>query len=156
MDLRRHLLEVLEPVLAEDFVELVDVQIQVHQRRRIVRLLVDQPGGVGVSDCADISRRVEDLLDRQDLIPFRYVLEVSSPGVDRPLRKPEHFERFVGERVEVRMIESFGPRRSYAGTLAGLSDGYVRVRPSADEEIRLPLTQIRSARVRIDPWKRRS
>ena len=155
MDLRQRLLEVLEPYLAEDLVELVDVRVQSHSRRRTVCLLVDQPGGVTINDCARISRHVEDYLDTQDVIPFRYVLEVSSPGFDRPLRTRQHFERFVGEQVEIQMDRSFGERRQYTGELTGVADGVVSLRLGDGDEVRLPLDEIRSARVRIDPWKPR-
>jgi ribosome maturation factor RimP len=153
MDLRLRLSEVLEPYLGEEAVELVDVQVHVRGRRRVVSLRVDQPGGVTIEDCARISRRVEDLLDTEDLIPFQYVLEVSSPGLDRPLKTPNHFERFAGERVEVRMSRDFGPRRRFAGTLVGLSGGDVCVVLEEGENVRLPLAQVESARVQIDPWK---
>ncbi len=155
MDLRLRLLEVLEPYLAADFMEVVDVQVLVQGRRRTVRLLVDQPGGVSVEDCAAVSRRVASLLDQEDLVPFRYVLEVSSPGLDRPLRKPEHFRRFTGERVHIRMKDSYGPRRQFSGKLLGLDGGVLRVLPDKGDAFRLPLDSVRSARVQIDPWKRR-
>jgi len=155
VDLRQQLLELLEPALAEDFVDVVDVQIVAEGRRRIVRLLVDQPGGVGIHDCANISRRVEAILDTEDLIPFRYVLEVSSPGLNRPLRKPEHFERFTGERIHIQMVDTFGPRRRFSGKLLGLEEGLVCVLPDGGETVRLPFDSVRSARVEIDPWKRR-
>jgi ribosome maturation factor RimP len=153
MDLRLRLSEVLEPFLAEELVELVDIQVQARGRRRVVSLLVDQPGGVTIEDCARISRRVEDLLDTEDPIPFQYVLEVSSPGLDRPLTKPSHFERFAGERVEVRMSTDFGPRRRFTGRLVGLSGDDVCVALEEGEDVRLPLDKVERARVHIDPWK---
>jgi len=155
MDLRRRLLDALEPHLAEDGAELVDVKVQVKGQRRTICLLVDQPGGVNIDDCARISRRLEDILDAQDLIPFHYVLEVSSPGLDRPLRKPHHYERFVGERVRIRMVPEFGDRRQFSGTLAGLDEGNVLVVDESGDECRLPLDRVHSARVQIDPWKRK-
>lgn len=155
MDLRLRLLEVLEPFLAGELVELVDVRVQVRARRRTVCLLVDKAGGVTIEDCARISRRVEDLLDTEDLIPFQYVLEVSSPGLDRPLRKPNHFERFAGERVEIRMADGYGSRRRFTGTLVGLEGDDVCVALAEGEQVRLPLASVESARVSIDPWKPR-
>jgi ribosome maturation factor RimP len=178
MDLRHRLFEVLEPRLAQDLVDLVDVEVEVRRRRRTIRLLVDRlpssaasdgprmavegdaetdPNdldGVTINDCARISRRVEDILDAEDLIPFQYVLEVSSPGADRPLSKPAHFTRFVGERVTVRMDDAFGPRRQFSGVLLGLRDDQAWVRLSEDEEVLLPLGLIHQARVHIDPWEK--
>lgn len=170
MDLRHRLVEVLEPRLAAEHVELVDVEIEVQRRRRTIRLLVDRvpepargddPDAVGgepatgvtINDCARISRRVEDILDAEDLIPFAYVLEVSSPGADRPLSKPAHFDRFRGERVTIRMEEAYGPRRQFTGVLQGLRDDQACVSLSSDEEVLLPLGRIHKARVHIDPWE---
>jgi len=171
MDLRHRLLEVLEPRLAAEHVELVDVEIEARRRRRTIRLLVDhlptprpgsdprgeeeaEPAGVTINDCARISRRVEDILDAEDLIPFPYVLEVSSPGADRPLSRPAHYDRFRGERVTIRMDEAYGPRRQFTGVLRGLRDDQACVRLSGEEEILLPLDRIHRARVHIDPWEK--
>ena len=79
----------------------------------MLRLFIDKPGGVDVEDCQDLSRTVEPVLDVEDFIEPAYNLEVSSPGLDRPLRKPEHFARFAGQRVHVKTFGPIdGPRRA--------------------------------------------
>ena len=166
MDLRHRLREALEPRLADEGVDLVDVEVQNHHRRRIIRFLVDEVGeepvggdapraGVSVEYCARVSRMIEDILDTADLIPFAYVLEVSSPGINRPLTKPRHYERHLGERVIVRMNDGFGERRQFSGALVALEDGHVQITLESGEGVALPLSEVRSARVDIDPWANR-
>ncbi len=90
--------QLVEPVLATEGFELFDVE----QIGTVVRISVDREGGVDLDAIADVSRIVSDLLDRHDVVPGRYTLEVSSPGVERPLRTPAHFRRFVGSAVAVK------------------------------------------------------
>ena len=112
----------IEPLLAREGVELVDVEVAGSRRRPIVRVYVDRPGGVGVDDCARISRLLEAGLETAAAVPETYVLEVSSPGLDRPLRERRHFERFVGRDVEVRLFAPLQGRRRIVGTLAQVAD----------------------------------
>ncbi|HKY61433.1 MAG TPA: ribosome maturation factor RimP [Gemmatimonadota bacterium] len=112
----------IEPLLAREGVELVDVEVAGSRRRPIVRVYVDRPGGVGVDDCARISRLLEAGLETAAAVPETYVLEVSSPGLDRPLRERRHFERFVGRDVEVRLFAPLQGRRRIVGTLEQVAD----------------------------------
>jgi ribosome maturation factor RimP len=125
---------VLEPVLARDGYELVDVEWVRGAGRFTLRLFIDRPGGVGIEDCQLVSRTVEPILDVEDFIEPAYDLEVSSPGLDRPLRTPEHFARYAGERVHVKAYgpvaataEGSPPRKGWTGTLRGFEDGAVLV-----------------------------
>jgi ribosome maturation factor RimP len=107
----------IEPLVAREGLELVDVEVAGSRRRPVVRVYVDRPGGVGVDDCARISRLLEAGLETAAAVPETYVLEVSSPGLDRPLRERRHFERYVGRDVEVRLIAPRDGRRRIVGTL---------------------------------------
>jgi ribosome maturation factor RimP len=98
--------------------ELVEAQWKHEQPGWIVRLLIDRtPEGVGHSDCERVSREVSALLDVHDVIPHAYVLEVSSPGLDRPLLRPAHFQRFVGQRAKVRLKTGVDGRKNFTGTI---------------------------------------
>jgi ribosome maturation factor RimP len=124
----------LEPVLARDGYELVEVEWTRASGRWTLRLFIDRQGGVGIEDCQGVSRTVEPILDVEDFVDAAYDLEVSSPGLDRPLRKPEHFARYAGQRV---VVKAFGPvpdtapgspgRKSWTGVLRGYADGRVVV-----------------------------
>ena len=98
--------------------ELVDVE----HTGTLVRVTVDRPGGVDLDAVSDASRLVSEALDRSDVVPGRYVLEVSSPGVERALRTPEHFRRFVGSRVSVRTRPDTEGERRMEGELEAADD----------------------------------
>jgi len=160
-ELRDRLLRELENVLALEHIELVDVRVHPQGRQSVVCLLIEpfevaadgtrRHLAASVEDCARVSRSVEGKLD--EWITWSYVLEVSSPGIDRPLRTPEHFQRFVGERVAVRMADKYGPRRQFTGKLVGFSEGVVEIELEGGETARLPLAAMLHARVQANPWK---
>jgi ribosome maturation factor RimP len=111
---------VVEPVVTGMGYELVDLQSS--NGGRLLRLFIDKPGGIGVEDCAAVSRQLARVLEVEGVDYDR--LEVSSPGLDRPLRKSSDFERFAGQRAEVRMrTPDPGGRRKFVGVLRGAADG---------------------------------
>ena len=100
-----------------------------------LRLYIDRPGGVDLALCEAVTGELRDLLER-------YSLEVSSPGIDRPLTKPEHFRRFLGRRVRVRTTEAIEGRRNFTGTLAGADDDTVLV-AAEGAPVRIPISGIK-------------
>jgi ribosome maturation factor RimP len=131
----------VEPVLAQQGVELVDVD----QAGGTLRVTVDRPGGIDLDALTEVTRTVSDLLDRHDPVPGRYTLEVSSPGVERPLRTPEHFRRFVGSSVAVRTVPGAEGERRVEGTLTAADDEGVVV-----DGRRLAYADIERARTRFE------
>src|SRR5438309_2076014 len=131
------------PLAAGEGLELVDVELGGGGGRTTLRLYIDRQGGVSLDDCTSISRAVSAALDVEDPIQGTYDLEVSSPGLDRPLRTPEHFQDFAGEEVRVK---AFGPiaelenRKNFHGTLRGIEDGRVLVEVDG-KPLRLPRAQ---------------
>jgi ribosome maturation factor RimP len=147
--------QLLEPVLARDEFELVEVEWQREGGAWVLRLFIDKPGGIGVDDCHAASRLVETILDVEDFIEPAYSLEVSSPGLERPMRKPEDFQRFAGQRAKVKAfgpIESapgLPPRKQWTGTLCGFSGGAVEI--EADGRVhRIPVDRIAKAHLEYD------
>jgi ribosome maturation factor RimP len=143
----------LEPIVEREGYELVEVDWLREGASWVLRLFVDRPGGVGIDDCQALSRTLEPVLDVEDLIEPSYHLEVSSPGVERPLRKPEHFDRFAGERVRVRAFApvdaGHGPRKSWTGVLRGFREGAVEV--DVDGALhRIPHEKIAKAHLEYD------
>jgi ribosome maturation factor RimP len=151
-----HARRVLEPILARDGYELVDVEWVRGGGRWTLRLFIDRVGGVNVDDCQLVSRTVDPVLDVEDFIEPAYDLEVSSPGLDRPLRKPEHFARYAGQRVQVKAYgpiagtaDGSAPRKSWTGKLGGFRDGAVLV--DVDGVLhRIPHDQIAKAHLEYD------
>lgn len=107
----------LEPCVEAMGYELADLELKRERRGQVLRLFIDQDSGIGLEDCERVSGQVSALLDVEDPIPGHYNLEVSSPGLDRKLAKPEHFDRFAGRRVQVRMRGAHLGRRNFGGTL---------------------------------------
>jgi len=122
VSLRERLFVLVEPLVARLGYELVELEFAPGHGRSLVRLFIDAAAGVGLDDCARVSREVAALLDVEDPIPMAYTLEVSSPGFDRLLRTQAHFGRFVGARVFVELKEPRAGRRRYTGTLLTVDD----------------------------------
>ena len=149
---------VVEPVLEADGYELVEVEWQREGGSWVLRLYVDKPGGVTIDDCQAASRTVEPILDVEEVIEPSYALEVSSPGVNRPLRKPADFERFAGQKVHVKTygpVETApaapgaGPRKNWTGTLRGFREGMVEVEVDGTLH-RIPHEKIAKANLEYD------
>jgi ribosome maturation factor RimP len=144
--LRDRLSALLEPLIEDLGYELVLLELMPQGRDSLVRLYIDRVGGIGLADCEIVSREVSAALDVADPIQGSYRLEVSSPGSDRPLVKPEHFERFSGSRVRVQMQRSIDGRRRFVGRLQGMESGNIVVDVDG-QAFRLPMDQIERARL---------
>lgn len=111
-----------EPIALEAGLELVDVEHRRERRGAVLRLLMDKPGGVSLDELAAVSRQLSDVLDvHEGTVAGSYTLEVSSPGINRPLTRPAHFEAYLGKRVHVRTRVPLGERHSFRGVLESVS-----------------------------------
>ena len=119
--------ELAAPAIAEQGCTLWDVEYVKEAGTWYLRILLDKEGGVDILDCEEISRKVSDLLDEADPIEGSYTLEVSSAGADRALKKPEHFARFVGSEVDVKLYRARNGRKELTGVLRGYENGDVTV-----------------------------
>lgn len=117
------LIAVIEPIVEQAGAELVDLQVAGSHGRPVVRAYVDTDGGITLDECARLSRLMEAELEASGTVPERYVLEVSSPGIDRPLTRRKHFERFVGQEIDVRLYAKRDGRKKFVGTLERVEDG---------------------------------
>ena len=141
----------LEPGVRALGFELVEVEYTgAGGGQNVLRVYIDSPKGITVDDCARVSRQVSAILDVEDPIAEAYVLEVSSPGLDRPLTRREDFERHAGETVKVRMNEAVQGRRNFKGTLVGL-EGDAVVVVVDNERFILPIARIERARL-VPQW----
>jgi len=125
--IQRQLEELAETLVASEGMELVDLEYRRQGPRWMLRLFIDKEGGVTIDDCAKISKEFGDLLDVKDIIPQTYVLEVSSPGLNRPLRKKEDFSRFAGRKVQLRLVTPMEGRKKIVGNLVGIENETVIV-----------------------------
>jgi ribosome maturation factor RimP len=141
--------QVVEPILESQGFELVDLEYQRESQGWVLRIYLDREGGVSLEDCAGISHEVGAVLEVKDLIPSSYILEVSSPGLTRPLKKPEDFNKFRNQMVKIKLYEPFDGRKNFKGTLLGLEGDRVRV--EVEQQVyELPLQRIAKANLEID------
>lgn len=115
------------PVVEEAGCELWSVEYVKEAGAWYLRIFIDKEGGVGITDCETISRRLDPILDEADPIPDSYVFEVGSAGAERELKRPSDFERFIGSEVEVKLYQPLDGRKAIVGTLEAYNDGTVTV-----------------------------
>ena len=117
--------QLIEPILEPEGIELVDVEFKTESGRWVLRLYIDAPGGVKLDHCELVSRQVGALLDMEDPIEHPYHLEVSSPGINRVLRREKDFYRFAGSPVRIRTRRKLDGRRNFQGTLKGVQNAKI-------------------------------
>jgi ribosome maturation factor RimP len=137
--------KLIEPAVTAMGFELVGVEF-LRGKTGLLRVYIDHEDGIGVDDCKSVSYQVSGLLDVEDPIRGQYTLEVSSPGLDRPLFQESDYERFAGREVQLRLSVPVDGRRKFKGILMGLRDHQVVVRMD-DEELVVPLQEIDGARL---------
>jgi len=144
--------ELLLPILEEGGFELVDIEFVREPVGWVLRIYADRPsGGITISDCQWISERIGTILDVEDLIPHSYNLEVSSPGLDRPLKTKRDFERHVGIVVKVKTLEPMDNQRNFKGEVISTTENGVVIHDiSRNAQVEIPYENIKSARVDID------
>ena len=140
------LTNLIEPAVERLGYELSDLELQLVGRNGVVRLFIDKPDGVGLEDCERVSRQVSAILDVEDPLPGHYTLEVSSPGLDRKLTKPEHFQRFIGETVKVKLRFPLAGRRNFRGEITGADDENIEIAVDGEAHS-LPIATIDVARL---------
>lgn len=141
-----HLWELFEPVVNGMGYELVEIEYLPNPKFGVLRLYIDKEAGIQVDDCSAVSHQISALIDVEDPLPGKYNLEISSPGMDRPLRKIEDFERFTGEIAQVKTATPLDGQRNFKGRLAGTEDGALLLECD-DKPVRLPMSSIDKARL---------
>lgn len=144
---RDQLMGLLEPAVASLGFEVTDLEVHLSRGRGLLRVFIDSERGVTVDDCEAVSRQVSSILDVEDPIAGGYNLEVSSPGLDRRLVKPGHFDRFAGSEVQVKLRRLLDGRRRVQGTLVRRDGETIEVRGSGGEAHRIPLAEVDTVRL---------
>ncbi|NLU52291.1 MAG: ribosome maturation factor RimP [Clostridiaceae bacterium] len=139
-----------QPIVEEAGCELVDVEYVKEGGSWFLRIYIDKPGGVTLDDCENVSRPLNDLIDEKDPIPHAYYLEVSSPGLERPLKKPRDFEKAVGSLVEIKLYKAADGKKSFVGRLDSFDGDTVSLKTENDEICRFHIEQIAKAKRKIE------
>lgn len=119
--------ELAGPLIEENKFELVDVEYVKEGSNWYLRVYIDKPGGINIDDCELISRALSDKLDEKDFISDAYILEVSSPGLGRPLKKDKDFNRSIGERIEIKLFKSIDKQKEFEGILKSFDKNNVTI-----------------------------
>lgn len=144
MDMAARAERALREVVEAEGVELVHIEYQPKGTSSVLRIYIDKPGGVNLKDCEKVSKHVSVLLDVEDLIPHHYVLEVSSPGIERPLFKESDYQRFVGKEIRLLTTEKVESRKKFTGFIQNFSEGILKLECDG-RTYQIPFNKIKSA-----------
>lgn len=127
--------KLLEPIIKENGLELVDVEYVKEGADFYLRAYIDKPSGVDINDCETVSRAMEEKLDAEDFIKDAYILEVSSPGLTRPLKKEKDYARNLGKPVEIKTYKPFEKRKEFVGELKAYDSETVTIEEDGNERV---------------------
>jgi len=136
--------QLIEPIVQEEQCELLDVEFTSDQGHKVLRVTIDKTGGVLVADCSRVSHSIEDLLEVENVVPGHFNLEVSSPGLNRPLRLKKHFERVLGQKIQVTTKEKIEGRKHYKGILRQIKSDDLVIEID-NQEFKVPFKQLAKA-----------
>lgn len=139
---------IINPIVTSLGFELWGIEFSAHKKNALLRIYIDSEQGVNVEDCAQVSRQISSVLDVEDLISSKYILEVSSPGLDRKLFKPHHFANYAGHQIQLRLHFPYEGQRNFTGLLKGIEEDEVIVQID-DEEFCFPLESLEKARLKV-------
>ena len=140
----------LLPIVEEKGYELVDVEYVKEGSNWYLRAYVDKEGGIPINDLEAVSRKLSDLLDEEDFISDAYILEVSSPGLGRPLKKDKDFDRSIGEEIEIHLYRSIDGNKQYVGLLKSYNKETITIETEDGDEINVDRTNVSLVRLTID------
>ena len=145
VDVVERVRELVSPILEDLGLKLVDIEF-IKEGKPILRVYIYDPEGTTIKQCEIVSRRLGELLDEEDLIPYSYTLEISSPGLDRKLKNKEEYEIFKGRNIKIVLKEPVDKKNVFTGILQGLEDDKVLVENN-DEIVKISLENISKARL---------
>lgn len=144
-----------ESILSSLGMELVDIEYKREGRQMVLRFFIDKVGGISLDDCTDVSRELSAVLDVEDIVPGKYILEVSSPGLNRPLKKEADYLRYIGRLVKVKTFEALpdeagNKRKTFLGELTGFADGIVMMHLREGQNAQIPIDKVAKASLEFD------
>jgi ribosome maturation factor RimP len=153
MDLKKiaeQVTAMIKPILDEMGIELFDLQFSRGNRKSFLKITIDKDAGIGIEDCERVSREISPLLELNNLIPYSYVVEVSSPGLDRPLRKKEDFVKHRGKLARIATKQPIEKQSFFIGRIQELGDESVSLLLSQDKEVAIEFINISKARLEVE------
>lgn len=138
------------PVLDDLGLDLFDIQYHKAGRRSVLRIFIDKPGGVTIDDCQSASREIETILDVKEVVTGSYHLEVSSPGIERPLRHEADYAQYAGRKIKVKLTSKILNQKTFVGLNHGIVGGSLRLEVAPDQLIEIPLATVAGAHLVVD------
>lgn len=148
-DIKNKIKELADSIAAQHAVEIVDIELAGSSGKPLIRIFIDKENGVTLDDCGKFSRALSALFDVEDPIPTAYILEVSSPGLDRPLKALRDFQRSIGKLVRIITRARIEEQNIFTGRITGVGRGNIAL-SIEDKEIEIPFDQISKARLEIE------
>jgi len=149
-DLEEQIHRLLDPILGSLGLTLWDMELKKQGPQWLLRIFIDrEPGGVTLGDCESVSRDLGTVLDIEEIVPHSYTLEVSSPGLDRSLKRPEHYRKCQGSLVKIKTYQLINGVKVFKGKLAGLEDGLVILEQENGIALRIPLESVSKASLEV-------
>ncbi|MDH5405717.1 MAG: ribosome maturation factor RimP [Candidatus Aminicenantes bacterium] len=149
--IRKKVEEIAESVASSEGLELVLVEYKQQGGRWVLTVYIDKEEGVGLNDCQNISKQLSTIFDVENVIPHRYTLEVSSPGLNRPLVKEKDYIRFRGKKVKIETVNPIEGRKRFVGSLIGCQDGIISLALEKGEQpLTIPLKEVAKARLKVE------
>jgi ribosome maturation factor RimP len=142
--------ELVVPVLDSLGVELFDLNFKKAGKRYLLRIFIDKEGGVSIDDCQKASKEISLLLDMKDAVPWSYNLEVSSPGINRPIRNEQDYLKYTGKKIKVRLFTQVSNQKTWIGINHGIEGATLRLEISPDQELVIPVGDIAQANLEFD------
>ncbi len=139
-----------EGFLNESSMEMVDLEFQFESGRWTLRIFIDKEGGVTVDDCANVNKELSYLIEAKNIIDYHYVFEVSSPGLNRPLKKEKDFMRSIGKMIKLELARPVNKRSKFTGRLTNVKEGMISLLVDDGSLVELPLKEIDKARVKYE------
>jgi ribosome maturation factor RimP len=149
-DLQEQIQNLLDPILESLGLTLWNLEFRKEGPQWLLMIYIDrEPGGVSLDDCATVSRDLGTVLDVEEIIPHAYTLEVSSPGLDRALAKPEHYRKSLGKQVRIKTYQVINNQKVFRGKLSGIEDAVAVLETESGEILRIPLENISKASLEV-------
>jgi ribosome maturation factor RimP len=149
-NLQEQIQNLLDPILGSLGLTLWDLEFRKEGPQWLLRIYIDrEPGGVTLDDCETVSRDLGTVLDVEEIVPHAYTLEVSSPGLDRSLSKPEHYRKSLGKQIRIKTYQAINNQKVFRGTLASLEDDIVVLMMESGEALRVSLENISKASLEL-------
>ncbi|MCX5781139.1 MAG: ribosome maturation factor RimP [Elusimicrobia bacterium] len=145
MSIIKQLEDLIGPIAQEMNMELVDVQFVTEYGKKVLRIFLDKEGGFGLKDCEEMSSKIAEILDKSDILTYSYILEVSSPGLERVLKKEKDFVKFLGKNVKISVFEPINGQRHFHGTLTSCQNGRLIVDDITGKTVTIDISKIAKA-----------